>query len=235
MKDLIKTKNEVFVPEENITVSFAVTEDKPFNKCFKCHSFRNGCSGPNPLVMGFERACEFLQLTRIFIGWTYQQVADATVKIGMALSLATVKRTLTGKNSDPSFFTMSALTIVLVGDPNGKYPCAIPNVVNVEASEVQLNDALRELERALADNADYRAALDNIHISYKTEIDAVRSDDQKKIDYLLASNERLRTERDKWRAESESWRSENERKNKIIDTITDTYIDKLIPQGENEK
>ena len=202
----------ILVPEEDIVVSFAVTDKKPFNKCFQCHSFRNGCSGPNLSIMGIERACEFLQLARVFLKYSYQQVADGT-----GVSLATVKRILTGKISDPSFFTMSAISTFLLGDPNGKYPCAIPNVVSDPDNEAKLNDALRELERAWNDNTDYKAALDNIHISYKAELDIIRDEAQKKIDFLLSEVQRLREE-------SESWRIENARKGKIIDT----YITKLI-------
>lgn len=63
-----KENTSVYVHEENITVSFEVTDDKPFNKCFECNSLRNGCSGPNLGVMGVARACEYLQLARIFLG-----------------------------------------------------------------------------------------------------------------------------------------------------------------------
>ena len=209
---MVNSNNSVFVPEENIVVNFAVTDDKPFNKCFQCHSFRNGCSGPNLSVMGIARACEFLQMARILLKYSYQDVADGT-----GVSLATVKRTLAGKIGDPSFFTMSAISIFLLGDPAGKYPCAIPNVVSDPNSDVMLNDALRDLEKALDDNKDYKDALDNIHISYKVEMDTIRSEAQKKIDFLLDVNQRLRSECDSWRAESE-------RKSKIIDT----YITKVI-------
>ncbi len=217
-------KNELYIPEENIFLSFEVTSDKPFNKCFNCNSFRNGCSGPNLGVMGVARCCEFLQMTRIFIRYTYQKVADETTKLGIGLSLATVKRILTGKITNPDFVSITALSIVLLGDPNGKYPCAIPNMLSNVDNDTKLKNALVELERAMNDNKDYRQALDNIHASYNAEMQLIRDDAQKKIEYLLASNERLRVERDKWRAESESWRTENERKGKIIDT----YISKLI-------
>lgn len=220
--------NDIFVSEENIDISFEVTEDKPFNKCFKCQSLRNGCSGPNLTVAGPNRACEFLQMVRIFFGYTYQQVADGTATLGMPVSLASVKRILTGKVANPDFYNITAISKFLLGDPNGKYPCAIPNITSELANESKLNDALRELERAVNDNADYRNAIDNINLTHKVEIDAIRDEAQKKIDFLLAANERLHADRDKWRSESESWRNESERKGKIIDT----YINKVIPKGE---
>lgn len=204
--------NLVYIPEDDIIVSFEVTADKPFNKCFECRSFRNGCSGPNLSVMGIERVCEFLQLARIFLNHSYQEVADGT-----GLSLATVKRTLTGKVSDPSFFTISAISMFLLGDPNGKYPCAIPNMLSNHDNDIKLNNALIDLERAMNDNKDYRQALDNIHVSYNAEMQMIRDDAQKKIDFLLAEVERLR-------AECAGWKYENDRKGKMIDE----YIIKLI-------
>lgn len=201
----------VVVPEEeNIIISFAVTDDKPFNKCFECRSFRNGCSGPNLAVMGVARACEFLQMARIFLGLSYQQVSDGT-----DVSLATVKRTLTGKVSDPSFFTIMAISTYLLGDPNGKYPCAIPDINTSDASLAQLQEATKELERALADNQDYRAALDAIHTSYNMEMQTIRDEGQKKVDYLLGQVDRLRMEIDYLRLE-------NDRKAKIIDKYLDS-------------
>lgn len=176
--------------EETIVISFEVTEDKPFNKCFECRSFRNGCSGPNLSVMGVSRACEFLQMARIFLGLSYQQVADGT-----GVSLTTVKRTLTGKVSDPSFFTMTTISIYLLGDPNGKYPCAIPDVAP-DDSAARLQEATKELERALADNRDYRAALDNIHASYNMEMQTIREEAKVKIDHLLDQLNRQRGEID---------------------------------------
>ena len=220
--------DDIFISEENIDISFEVTEDKPFNKCFKCQSLRNGCSGPNLTVAEPKRACEFLQMVRIFFGYTYQQVADGTAALGMPVSLASVKRILTGKVANPDFYSITAISKFLLGAHNGKYPCAIPNITSELANESKLNDALRDLERALNDNADYRNAIDNINLTHKVEIDAIRDEEQKKVEYLLAENERLRTECDKWRSESDSWRNESERKGKIIDQ----YINKVIPKGE---
>lgn len=197
--------NLIFVPDDNLTVSFEVTADKPFNKCFKCRSFRNGCSGPNLLAMGIERACEFLQLTRIFLGYSYQYVAEKT-----GISLATVKRFLAGKITDPSYFTLKSLSDLLLGDPNGKFPCANPDIAVDPENTRLLNDALRDLERAVSDNKDYRVALDNIHSSYNAEMQIIRDEAKTKVDYLLAEIERLRTEN------NNLW-AENNRKSRVVD------------------
>ena len=170
-------RKTVYIAEDNLTVSFEVTPDKPFNKCFKCPSFRNGCSGPNILEMQFERACEFLQLARIFLGWSYQYVADGT-----KLSLATVKRLLTGKLTDPSYYTMQTIAHFLVGDPNGKFPCAIPDI---------------------APNQDH---------SYYAEMQTIRDEAQRKIDYLVQ-------QLDYYRRENENLWAENNRKARLVDML----------------
>lgn len=202
-----ENKDLVYIPEEDVTVSFEVTANKPFNKCFECRSFRNGCSGPNLPVMGIARAAEFLQSARIFLGQTYQQVAD-----GSKVSVATVKRILTGKISNPDYFSMSAIIVHLLGDPNGKYPCAIPNTIEDIDKEAKLNEALRDLERALDDNKDYRTALDNIHTSYNAEMQIIRDEAQKKIDFLIEQLEHYRMEN------NYLW-AENNRKSKVVDTF----------------
>lgn len=143
-----------------------VTEEKPFNRCFSCDYFRNGCSGPNLNIMTAERVCEFLQLCRIKLHYTYQKTADLS-----GLSLVTVKRTLTGKNKDPGYITIQALSSVLVADPDGKYPCAL-HIVGEEAEKAKV-----ECDRL-------RGALDEARTEYTANIAALRSDDQHENEYL---------------------------------------------------
>lgn len=197
--------DKVFLPDENITVSFEVTEDKPFNRCFACPSFRNGCSGPNLFAMGAERACEFLQLARIFLKYSYQYVAEKT-----EVSLATVKRILMGKITDPSFYTFKALSDFLLGDPNGKFPCANPGITYDPETTKKLNEAMRELERAVADNKDYREALDSIHASYNAEMRIIREEAQAQILDMRSQIDRLQRDNDYL------W-AENNRKSKVVD------------------
>ena len=214
-----ENKTIVSVPEENTTVNFAVTEDKPFNKCFQCNSFRKGCSGPNLTVMEPLRVCEFLQMARVFLKYSYQDVAEGT-----ALSLATVKRNLNGEISDPSFYTLSAISRFLCGDPSGKYPCAIPNIVSNPENDKRLNDALRDLERALGEKTGYQSIIDNIHKSYKDEMEAFRAEYQKDIDHLHKVIERAWADVDRARADAEHWRYENDRKGRLIDR----YMEKIV-------
>ena len=81
-------------------------------------------------------------------------------------------------------------------------------------SEQKLADALRDLERALADNKDYRAKIDNIHASHQAEIEKVQAEAQQKIDFLKDLVEKLRADND------HLW-AENIRKSKIVDKFLD--------------
>ena len=177
-----------------------VTKEKPFNGCFSCEYFRNGCSGPNLNIMNAERVCEFLQLCRITLRYTYQKTADLS-----GLSLVTVKRTLTGKNKDPGYTTIQALSSVLVADPDGKYPCALHMVGDQSAA------AKQECERL-------QVALDAIKIEHATDVAALRANEEyfkKQIDF--AENE-LRTKD----AQQEELYEFVRRKNRVIGLLSFT-------------
>jgi chromosome segregation ATPase len=111
---------------------------------------------------------------------------------------------------------MSAISIFLLGDPQGKYPCAIPNMVASPDNDAKLNEALRDLERVLNDNKDYQRVLDNIHESYKSEMQMIRAEAETKIDFLRGQLERLQRDNDNL------W-AENARKSKIVDQFIERF------------
>ena len=97
------------------------------------------------------------------------------------------------------------------GDPCG-IVCYLEIADSVPEASERSNTAMIDLERALSDNEDIRKALDNVQISHATEMQAIRDDDQKKIDYLREQNLRLQRDNDNL------W-AENMRKSKIIDSL----------------
>jgi transcriptional regulator with XRE-family HTH domain len=133
-----------------------VTEEKSFNKCLKCQFLSNGCSGPNMTAMTAERACEFLQLRRILLRYTYKKTATLA-----KLSEPTVKRYLTNKIKDPSFLIIQALSYALVCDPQGKQPCPIhlfpDEVEQATVACKAAKDALAQKEK------EFEQALDHEH------------------------------------------------------------------------
>lgn len=152
------------------TLDIEVTKEKPFNKCLNCEYLGNGCSGPNLNAMTVERACEFLQIRRVQLGYSYQKTADLS-----ALSLVTVKRILTGKIKDPSFLSMQALTFALIADPEGKYPCAMEHFTEeaeqaVAACKVAQAE-LAQKERELSEERDKVAYREERIKAYQHQIE----------------------------------------------------------------
>ena len=179
--------NLALVDDEELSISeldFEVTKEKSFNECFNCEYFRKGCSGPNLCGTSTERACEFLQLCRLQLGYSYQKTADLS-----GLSLVTVKRTLTGKNKDPGLATINALSAVLVSDPKGKYPCAL-HIVNEESEKLA-----KECQRLQAEldgiNAKHKQKVESLHAKYQEDIRFLKEQISFKENQMLAKDKVL--------------------------------------------
>lgn len=186
--------------------------DKPYNRCLSCHHRQIRCDGPRTSAMSLDRWCEFMRDMKELNGLTNAEIAEKS-----GVSIKRVER-LMALNSEQDIMRETARLIedAIIGSSN-QYPCYLAFEETAPENEQKLNDALRELERALEDNKDYRVALDNIHASYNAEMQLIRDEAQKKIDFLLAEIQTLRSA-------CEGWRRENDRKGKIIDE----YIAKLI-------
>ena len=138
-------------------------------------------------------------------GLTNQEIAEKSgVSIGTIESIMALTR-----KQDLMRETARQIEDAIIGSSN-QYPCYLAFEGLSPASDEKLNDALRELERALEDNKDYRKALDNIHDSYKAEMQEIRDEAKEKISYLRGLVDRLQKENDNL------W-AENLRKSKIVD------------------
>lgn len=186
--------------------------DKPYNMCLTCHHREVRCDGPRTSAMPLERWCEFMRDMKELNGMTNAEIAEKS-----GVSIKRVER-LMALNCDQDIMRETARLIedAIIGSSN-QYPCYLAFEQSFPETEQKLDGALRELERALADNKDYRQALDNIHASYNAEMQLIRDEAQKKIDFLLAEIQVLREE-------CAGWKYENDRKGKMIDT----YITKLL-------
>lgn len=185
---------------------------KPYNRCLSCHHRKVRCDGPRTSAMELQRWCEFMRDMKELNGLTNAYVAEKS-----GVSIKTIER-LMALNCDQDIMRETARRIedAIIGSSN-QYPCYLAFEEANPINEQRLNEAVTELERALNDNKDYRAALDNIHASYNAEMQIIRDDAQKKIDYLLSEIQRVREECD-------SWRAENARKGRLIDT----YMEKIV-------
>lgn len=186
--------------------------DKPYNRCLSCHHRQVRCDGPRTSAMPLDSWCEFMRDMKDLNGLTNAEIAEKS-----GVSIKRVER-LMALNSDQDIMRETARLIedAIIGSSN-QYPCYLAFEESEPESKKKLTDAMIELERALEDNEDYRQALDSIHSSYNAEMQMIRDEAQRTIDFLLDEVHNLRIE-------CESWRSENERKGRIIDT----YIGKLI-------
>lgn len=190
---------------------------KPYNRCLTCPHRKVRCDGPRTSAMALSRWCEFMKDMKEANGLTYAYITEVS-----GVSQKTLER-IFSQNCEQDIMRETARRIedAIIGSSN-QNPCYLAFEENAN-----MNDAMRELERALADNQDYRAALDNIHSSYKAEMETIRKeaekeriDAQKKIDYLKEQAARLQRENDNL------W-AENNRKSKVIDSlIGSVFIDK---------
>ena len=182
--------------------------DKPYNRCLTCHHrIEKRCDGPRTSAMELPRWCEFMRAMKEANDLTNAEVAERS-----GVSIKTIER-LMAMNCDQDIMRETARRIedAIIGSSN-QYPCYLAYDENVPQTSEQLANALLELERALADNADYRKALDDIHASYNAEMQHIRNDAQQKIDDLRSRLELLKQNN------TFLW-AENNRKSKVIDTI----------------
>lgn len=183
-----------------------LTENKPYNKCLECaHRKEKRCDGPRTSAMTLDRWCEFMRALKEANGLTNLEIAERS-----SVSVKTIERIM-AMNCDQDIMRETARRIedVVIGSSN-QYPCYLAFEESIPVHNEKLNDALRDLERALDDNEDYRKALDNIHDSYKAEMQTIRDEAQVKVEELRIQIDRLQRDNDNL------W-AENNRKSRMID------------------
>lgn len=162
-------------------------------------------------------------------------LTNAYIAEKSGVSIKTVER-LMAQNSDNDIRRETARRIenVIIGTEN-KNPCYLAFEEENGPYGKKLNDALRDLERTLlekervtADNMDYRKALDDIHDSYREEIEMLRADSQKKIDFLMTQLTNLR-------ADNERLWAENDRKTLMIDRFVENKTGFVYQLVERKK
>ena len=179
---------------------------KPYNRCLSCpHRQVRRCDGPRTSAMELLRWCEFMRDMK-----DANELTNAYIAEKSGVSIKTIER-LMALNIEQDIMRETARRIedAIIGSSN-QYPCFLAFEETMPEDRQRLDDALRDLERAVEDNKDYRVALDNIHLSYNTEMQTIRDEAQKKIDFLRQQIERLQSEVD-------YLRRDNERKAAVID------------------
>ena len=182
--------------------------DKPYNRCLACqHRIEKRCDGPRTSAMTLERWCEFMRAMKEANGLSNIEVSEKS-----GVSIKTIERIM-AMNCDQDIMRETARRIedAIIGSSN-QYPCYLAFVETLPNDTEKLNDALRDLERALADNKDYRTILDNIHASHTAEVDRIRSEESAKQMELRELISRLQRDNDYL------W-AENNRKSRLVDML----------------
>lgn len=179
--------------------------EKPYNRCLFCQHRKVRCDGPRTSAMELLRWCEFMRDMK-----EANELTNAEIAKRADVSVKTVEQIMALKpRQDIYRDTARRIENAIIGSSN-QYPCYLAFEESAPEDRKKLDEAMRELERALNDNRDYRVALDNIHASYNAEMQTIRDDAQKKIEHLLAQIKQFE-------AEVEYLRRDNERKAAVID------------------
>jgi len=196
---------------------------KPYNRCLSCQHRKVRCDGPRTAGLPLERWCEYMRDMKEINGLTNAYIAETS-----GVSIKTIERIM-ALNSEQDIMRETARRIenAIIGSTS-KYPCYLAFEEENRPDEQKFNDTMRELERALEDNKDYREALDKIHDSYRAEMEVIRAEAQGKIDYLLDLVAKLRSDNDNL------W-AENNRKSKVVDMFLSKQNFMLAGLKEEEK
>ena len=179
--------------------------EKTYNRCLSCHHRQVRCNGPRTSAMDLARWCEFMRDMKDVNGLTNAEVAEKS-----GVSLKTIER-LMAQNCEQDIMRETARRIedAIIGS-SIQYPCYLAFEEAIPEDRQKLDAALIELEHALDHNRDYQTALNNIHLSYNAEIQTIREESKRKVEFLLLQNERLN-------AEIEYLRRDNERKGEMLE------------------
>ena len=151
-----------------------------FDRCLACEYLGTGCSGPNPNAMEFDRYVEWMNALRTKRksqgrDVSYQKIADST-----DLSKNTVEKFFAGKNKDVSRTTMGRIEQYLIGG-DAAWPCAMDLVSERDVVYMDRPETLDALERA-------NKIVDEIHASYKHEIEEIRASYRREMDSIHEAN-----------------------------------------------
>ena len=151
--------------------------EKSYNRCLSCPHRKVQCNGPRTSDLTLDRWCEYMHDMKEVNGLTNAYVAE---KAGV--SVKTIERIMS-QNPEQDIMRDTARRIesVILGS-ECPYPCYLAFKEENQPDEQKHNDALRELEQC------------------KAEMEMIRADAQKKIDYLLDLVAKYRADNDNlWR------------------------------------
>lgn len=209
-----------------------------FDRCITCERIGQDCV-PDLLALPWPDLIAWWKKRQAFLDWSNQRLSDESkVPVGTInrikageddarySTMRSIIHALIGGNS-VEFQCQKKLDQEFAHLEELEKQCKELTIANDEllvkvqvieeahqSDAANLSNALRDLERALAANRDYKTLLDNILASHKDETDIVRAEAQAKIEYLKDLVAKLRTD-------NENLWVENKRKSIIVDKYFD--------------
>lgn len=157
---------------------------KPYNRCLFCPkrlSEPRECNGPRTGSMPTERWREYMRDIKEVDGLTFEEIASRT---NDQMSAASIQNALApGATRDLTRETARIIENAIFG-VSVAHPCPFEFLDGMSADAKRVAEVQAELTQL-------RANISRIHDSHEKELESVRADAQKKVDYLLAENQRL--------------------------------------------
>lgn len=148
-----------------------------FEKCIECKRIGESCV-PNFMLLPFTGLIQWCNKRQKFLGWTNQVLADrSNVPVG------TINRIKAGEYMDCKYSTIKNILIALIGGTTDEFSCTEQVERELRQME-QLTQQTAALSAVESENDRLKARLNQIDEQYSKEMQAVRADYQRQIEFL---------------------------------------------------
>lgn len=158
--------------------------EKPYNRCLFCPkrlSNPRECNGPRTGSMTTERWREYMRDIKEVDGLTFEEISART---GGQMSAASIQNALApGATRDLTRETARIIENALFGVSIAD-PCPVDLLAGVSEDAKKISSMEMDIH-------DLCKGISSIHESYAREMDTIRAEAQRKIDYLREENQRL--------------------------------------------